>query len=706
MDETAKRRSNLRAQVLGGLLALAACGLAAPAAAAIPASERQVLLDLYAGTNGEGWTQNAGWGGPEGGECAWYGVGCDEAGEHVTSLTLAANHLVGQLPASLNGLGNLESLDVGSNQLDGEIPSLQGLAHLAQFRAGYNQLSGAIPPLQGLVNLQYFSVSSNQLSGAIPSLQGLTHLTSFFVGFNQLSGEIPPLLGLTNLDAFSAGFNQLSGAIPSLQGLSNLRSFVASFNRLNGTIPSLQGLSNLRSFVASFNRLNGTIPPLQELTNLVSFAVGSNRLHGEIPPLQGLTRLQSFSAFDNQLSGQIPSLQGLVALQSITLSFNQLSGAIPSLQGLPSLLTFLVDSNQLSGAIPSLAEQTNLSRFDVSWNQLSGEVPQVPQSANLTSWIETGELTERSALCPNALTRTENSGWDTATGETPWYQTCVAPGAQVDLNQRGLAGSWAFTAADAQGFVLDVFPDMIEPGTALLFASWFTYDTAGAQRWYTLEGHADRADQGAALDVYGYRGGSFDSKQPVERVQVGSARLLASDCTYASIAYRFDDGRSGTIPLTRLLTNAGCASTGDSGAGGRQLLSGAWADVASNTNQGFLFDVDPILNVFFAAWYTFLPESPADAGFDGQHWYTLNAVPATAEFHSIEDIGIYDSNGGHFLQHIVPPSSPEQVGSASIHFHGCASATLEYQFVSGPNAGRVGTLNLRYLGAPHSDCGL
>ncbi len=582
----------LRRRMLGGLLASLTCGFAASHAfAAIPAGERQTLLDLYASGNGEGWLRNDGWGGAAGSECEWSGVVCDAAGEHVRELRLQQNNLTGSLPASLQTLAGLSDLLLYENRLGGSIPPLEGLQNLVNFDAGSNQLSGSIPPLQGLTELQYFHVGGNQLSGAIPSLEGLGKLVYLWVYGNQLDGEIPPLAGLANLAGFWAHENRLSGSIPSLDGLSKLRVFQVKGNRLSGAIPSLAGLVSLR-------------------------------------------------------------------------------------------------------------------QLDVSWNQLSGAVPEVPETSNLTWWMESGILTRRSALCPNSLTVSENSDWDVATGETPWHRSCIAPAAQVNLNQHGLAGSWAFDQAGAQGFLLDVFPDMIDPGTALLFATWFTYSSTGAQRWYTVEGHAGREDQGASLEIYGYRGGSFDSNQAVERVRLGTARMLVSDCTHASLSYSFDGSESAsTIPLTRLLSAGNCRPEGDSGAPGRQLLSGAWADIVANTNQGFLFDVDPTENVFFATWYTFLPGADPDAGFNGQHWYSMQAIPA-ADFTSIEDIGIFDSTGGLFLQHVVPPPLTEQVGNAAIHFHSCGKATLSYQFFSGPSAGRQGSLELTYLGVPHVDCGL
>src|SRR5262249_51570731 len=159
-----------------------------PVHAQIPDTERQVLIDLYTGTNGDAWTSNANWcngtcpatGTPTfnaaGTECTWHGVGC--IGGHVTSIILPFNNLAGTLP-SLDDLGSVFLIEVENNQLSGPIPALGNLANLATFFASFNQFSGSIPPLAGLAKLASFNVGENQLSGSIPALSGLGNLSAF-----------------------------------------------------------------------------------------------------------------------------------------------------------------------------------------------------------------------------------------------------------------------------------------------------------------------------------------------------------------------------------------------------------------------------------------------------------------------------------------------------------------------------------------------
>ena len=65
------------------------------------------LSDLYFGTGGSAsWSETEGWDTLDGAttdpcEGEWYGVTCDEAGEHVVKLELNDNGLDGSLPDSI-----------------------------------------------------------------------------------------------------------------------------------------------------------------------------------------------------------------------------------------------------------------------------------------------------------------------------------------------------------------------------------------------------------------------------------------------------------------------------------------------------------------------------------------------------------------------------------------------------------------------------
>ena len=232
---------------------------------AIPASERQALINFYNATAGDLWSDNHGWKTPPlaldgfampGTEETWAGVMV--ANSTVTQLNLIYNNLSGTIPASISDLEGLQYLDLSGNSLTGSIP----------------------PELGSLTNLSSLSLYSNQLSGSIPGeISSLTNLQTLMLFQNQLSGPIPASLGgLTSLFICHLGENQLSGPIPAaLSGLTGAQQIVLSSNRLTGPIPTeLGSLTGLTYLYLNGNQLSGSIPTA--LTGMVSMEPGGLNL--------------------------------------------------------------------------------------------------------------------------------------------------------------------------------------------------------------------------------------------------------------------------------------------------------------------------------------------------------------------------------------------------------------------------------------------
>ena len=304
----ANHRALLRAQSWSRRFGIVLCALFAllvwlPAAAAIPSSERAVLVDLYNQTNGAGWTKNTGWNGPVGTECSWYGVTCDDAQTHVIAVGLddgdLGNHLVGTLP-SIAALTKLQSFHVnGPRSSCGT-----GRDRDSEYQG---HLTGTLPDLSGLQDLEYFAAQNNHFTGTIPVLAGLTKLTRFYVGINDLTGEIPRFEGLSKLTFFYACRNQLTGTIPDFGSTPKMQEFRISFNQLTGTIPDWSQLSNLDSADLDHNQLSGAIPPLPAKALLYDIDVSHNRLTGILPAFPIYGPYATFNVSFNLLSGDLPA---------------------------------------------------------------------------------------------------------------------------------------------------------------------------------------------------------------------------------------------------------------------------------------------------------------------------------------------------------------------------------------------------------------
>lgn len=278
----------------------------------------------------------------------------------------------------------------------------------------------------------------------------------------------------------------------------------------------------------------------------------------------------------------------------------------------------------------------------------------------------------------------------------------------VNLNQFGLTGTWYNGATTGQGFLLDFIADFVGAGTGLVAGSWFTYDVAPAggadrQRWYTFSGNGSAIATAATLDVFATVGGNFNAGPKVTAQKVGQASLKFTDCGTGTFTYSFLDGRSGQIPLTRLTPNVTCGDAHDNGvAPGYFQFSGAWYD-PNTSGQGLFFEVNPAINVFAAAWYTFDPNGQAIGGAASQRWYTLQANYTTGS-KTVTGIAIYTRTGGVFDNSAAAAQS--QVGTGTLVFQNCNAATLTFSFTAGSSAGRTGTINLQRLGSAPAGCNL
>lgn len=149
----------------------------------------------------------------------------------------------------------------------------------------------------------------------------------------------------------------------------------------------------------------------------------------------------------------------------------------------------------------------------------------------------------------------------------PQQQETIATQAESQTSpfDARLSGSWHVPAQSGQGLMLSVTPG------SLLFATWFTYDPAGAaddataQHWFTLQAGLDGViGNTLTLPIYRTIGGSFDRDPTANTSRVGEAILSVQNCDRATLAYRFDTselaagfaGLNGSLALQKI---GGCS---------------------------------------------------------------------------------------------------------------------------------------------------
>ena len=136
--------------------------------------------------------------------------------------------LSGEIPPEIGQLVNMTDLFLGGNDLTIIPPEIGNLINLQSLYLYDNEFTSIPSEIGNLTNLITLDIGYNQLTGEIPSeLGGLTNLTSLDLGSNQLTGEIPLELGnLDNLYYLNLSDNQLSGQIPESICVLSLETYV------------------------------------------------------------------------------------------------------------------------------------------------------------------------------------------------------------------------------------------------------------------------------------------------------------------------------------------------------------------------------------------------------------------------------------------------------------------------------------------------
>ncbi|KAL0419327.1 UNVERIFIED_CONTAM: Receptor-like protein 35 [Sesamum radiatum] len=222
-------------------------------------------------------------------------------------LNLSLNLLVGlQKPYHIPR--GLATLDVHSNQLDGELPPLP--PHVEYIDYSHNNFEMSIPLNIGNSNpgLVYLSLANNSLSGAIPiSFCNATLLEILDLSANKLSGTIPPCLvqNLQQLRVLNFGGNNISGNIPNTFCVNcSLKILDISQNYLEGSLPvSLANCKFLQVLNVRNNNIDGF--PCMLPSSLRVLMLRSNRFHGQVRCSKSWTNLQIIDIASNNFTGYL-----------------------------------------------------------------------------------------------------------------------------------------------------------------------------------------------------------------------------------------------------------------------------------------------------------------------------------------------------------------------------------------------------------------
>ncbi|XP_055818764.1 receptor-like protein EIX2 [Solanum dulcamara] len=314
----------------------------------------------------------------------------------VTELDLSNNSfskgLSNFLCEAKNGSYKLEILNLGGNNLSGDIPNCwMNWPELRVLILRENNLIGGIPrSMEVLSKLLSLDLRRNRLNGPFPSsLKNCTKLHKIDLAENEFIGKLPSWLGMRfpTLIVLILRSNKFDGELPQeLCHLKDLQILDLANNTFVGIIPRCIG--NFSAMVKGkkevedddeldYSYIIGVLIESAMVTTkgnmyqydtilalFTSMDMSSNNLSGDIPTsLTRLAGLRSFNFSNNNLTGMIPKDIGdMKVLESVDLSRNQLYGQIPpSFSSLFTLSYLNLSVNNLSGMIPL---STQLQSFD------------------------------------------------------------------------------------------------------------------------------------------------------------------------------------------------------------------------------------------------------------------------------------------------------------------------------------------------------
>ncbi|KAJ4904494.1 receptor like protein 48 [Raphanus sativus] len=254
------------------------------------------------------------------------------------TLVLTNNNFSGSIPRCFESFNTtLSVLHLRNNSLSGNIPEEFFSVGLISLDVGRNQLSGELP--KSLINcteLEFLNVEDNEISDTFPFwLRMLPNLQILVLRSNRFHGPIfspGDSLSFPKLRIFDISENLFSGVLPSdyFAGWSTMSSVVyIEYDKLHRFIGFT--FSNYHKSVVLANKGSKMELLGSSFRIYKTIDVSGNRLEGDIPQSIGLLKeLIVLNMSNNAFMGRIPpSLSNLTNLQSLDLSQNRLSGSIP-----------------------------------------------------------------------------------------------------------------------------------------------------------------------------------------------------------------------------------------------------------------------------------------------------------------------------------------------------------------------------------------
>ncbi|XP_010436621.1 PREDICTED: receptor-like protein 12 [Camelina sativa] len=265
---------------------------------------------------------------------------------------------IDEFPKFLQNHTSLYSLDISSNQIEGQIPEwLWSLPELAYVNIAQNSFSGELTMLPNST-IESFKASDNQFSGEIP--RAICEVGTLDLSNNNFSGSIPRCFGvsITSLSILHLRNNSLFGVFPEEIISANLKSLDVGGNQLSGQLPKwLMNCTHLQFLNVEDNRINDKFPFCGVLPS--DYFVGWSEMSSVVAKVDFMPRYRVFGDdLDSYLRYVKLTIKGVERelvgsgfkiYKNLDVSGNRLEGDIP--ESIDSTISVKLDQSPIIGSI-------------------------------------------------------------------------------------------------------------------------------------------------------------------------------------------------------------------------------------------------------------------------------------------------------------------------------------------------------------------
>jgi Leucine-rich repeat (LRR) protein len=252
-------------------------------------------------------------------------------------LRLAKNLLLGPLRSELNGLKDLEILDLQGNTISALPHDIHQMVRLRILNLNENSIDSLSFAELARLPLTELLVRKNKLSGTLieEGVASLPQLQTLDVSANQLTRLVPlgSAISLPELHVLSLSMNRLQG-LPDMTSWSNLLTLTVDENSISGIPNSFTALEKLRHADFSSNDIRVIPPEISRMTNLSMIRLSGNPLRDK--KFVSITTDELKDALSARLEPPPPYQEPGVSAQPAVPDFLMDTKASPDATTLPS----------------------------------------------------------------------------------------------------------------------------------------------------------------------------------------------------------------------------------------------------------------------------------------------------------------------------------------------------------------------------------